>query len=209
MESKTIKINNTDLPVKEYKGQRVVTFKEIDAVHERPAGTARKRFNDNKKHFVEEIDFFRTKCSEVRPFFGQTPPNGFNPNADIILVTESGYLMLVKSFTDDLAWIVQRQLVNVYFRSNIEQRQDAARQTLLEIPKDYPSALAPLRTHSRKSWRWKPRSRRMRLLWHLQRMPVNRRVLYRLETLRKYCMIGATVKSVRNVFSNGCGTRKF
>ncbi len=31
-------------------------------------------------------------------------------------MTESGYLMLVKSFTDDLAWEVQRQLVSSYFR---------------------------------------------------------------------------------------------
>ena len=36
------------------------------------------------------------------------------------VVTESGYLMLVKSFTDDLAWQVQRQLVNTYFRKSEE-----------------------------------------------------------------------------------------
>lgn len=111
-----IKINDTSLEVKEYNGQRVVTFKDVDMVHSRAEGTARKRFNDNKKHFVEYEDFYKVKCSEVRPFFGQTLPNGFNPNANITLLTESGYLMLVKSFTDDLAWTVQRQLVNSYFR---------------------------------------------------------------------------------------------
>ncbi|EEX0080363.1 ORF6N domain-containing protein, partial [Salmonella enterica] len=42
---------------------------------------------------------------------GVTAPNG------IIFLTESGYLMLVKSFTDDLAWKVQRELVNNYFRT--------------------------------------------------------------------------------------------
>lgn len=110
-----IKINNQSVTVKEYNGQRVVTFKDVDAVHERPDGTARKRFNDNRKHFVKGEDFFKVKCSEVRPFFGQTPPNGFNPDVDIVLLTESGYLMLVKSFTDDLAWQVQRQLVKSYF----------------------------------------------------------------------------------------------
>ena len=68
-----------------------------------------------KKHMLEGEDFFKAKCSEVRPFFGQTLPNGFNPRADIVLLTESGYLMLVKSFTDDLAWKVQRQLVKSYF----------------------------------------------------------------------------------------------
>ena len=112
-----VKINNHDVTAKEYNGLRIVTFKDIDMVHERADGTARKRFNDNKKHFVEGVDFFKVKCSEVRPFFGQTPPNGFNPEADITLITESGYLMLVKSFTDDLAWEVQRQLVNTYFKT--------------------------------------------------------------------------------------------
>jgi DNA-binding XRE family transcriptional regulator len=33
--------------------------------------------------------------------------------------TESGYLMLVKSLTDDLSWEVQRLLVNSYFRANL------------------------------------------------------------------------------------------
>lgn len=112
-----ITINNMPLSVKEYQSKRVVTFKDIDTVHGRPEGTARKRFNDNKAHFIEGEDFYKVKCSEVRPFFGQTLPNGFNPNADITLITESGYLMLVKSFTDDLAWDVQRQLVNSYFRA--------------------------------------------------------------------------------------------
>lgn len=42
--NEVVKINNTDLQIKEYKGQRVVTFKDIDECHERPEGTARKRF---------------------------------------------------------------------------------------------------------------------------------------------------------------------
>lgn len=110
MNNELIKIDNVDILCKKYKGERVVTFKDIDSVHERPDGTARKRFNDNRKHFIESEDYFKTKCSEVRPFFGQTLPNGFNPDADIVLLTESGYLMLVKSFTDDLAWDVQRKI---------------------------------------------------------------------------------------------------
>lgn len=112
-----ITIGNSEIQVKEYQGVRVVTFKDVDAAHERPDGTARKRFNDNREHFIEGEDYFKVKCGDVRPFFGHTPPNGFNPDAALILLTESGYLMLVKSFTDDLAWKVQRQLVNTYFRA--------------------------------------------------------------------------------------------
>lgn len=106
-----ITIGSTALAVKEYGGHRVVTLKDIDTVHGRPEGTARKRFNDNREHFIDGEDYFVRKTDEAAREFGITAPNG------LVLVTESGYLMLVKSFTDDLAWTVQRQLVNSYFRA--------------------------------------------------------------------------------------------
>ena len=59
-----IVINQTAIQVKEYNGKRVVTFKDIDTVHERPEGTARKRFNDNRKHFIEGEDYFIVKPSD-------------------------------------------------------------------------------------------------------------------------------------------------
>lgn len=110
-ENKTMMINDTAVVVKEYKGKRVVTLKEIDQCHGRPEGTARKRFNDNKARFMEGVDYFNAQMSEKRTL-------GFEiPNRGLTLITESGYLMLVKSFTDNLAWDVQRQLVNTYFRN--------------------------------------------------------------------------------------------
>lgn len=110
-------INNTEILVKELSGQRVVTFKEIDAVHGRPDGTARKRFNDNREHFIEGEDYFVRNSDEAKIEFGITAPNG------LTLITESGYLMLVKSFTDDLAWKVQRELVKGYFRAKSSDPQ--------------------------------------------------------------------------------------
>lgn len=109
-----ITINNTPIPIKEYNGFRVVTLKEIDTVHGRKDGTARKRFNDNRNRFIEGVDFFRISPSEFRTAMGEMDARQQN---DITLMTESGYLMLVKSFTDDLAWQVQRELVNSYFRA--------------------------------------------------------------------------------------------
>ncbi len=107
-------INNVPLQIKEYKGQRVVTFRDIDTVHNRPEGTARKRFNDNKKHFIEGEDYFKVCSSEIRT--NKIMDISPKIQRDIILLTESGYLMLVKSFTDELAWNVQRQLVKTYFK---------------------------------------------------------------------------------------------
>lgn len=109
-----IHIENTDISVKEYKGQRVVTFKDIDTVHGRPDGTARRNFNTNKRRFIEGEDYFIVSSDEIRTSL--LFPISDNDFMRKILLTEQGYLMLVKSFTDDLAWKVQRQLVNSYFR---------------------------------------------------------------------------------------------
>lgn len=107
-----IKIGNQEISVKEFQGKRVVTFKDVDMVHERPEGTARKRFNDNKERFIEGEDYFKITPSEFRTAIGEMDIRQQN---DVTLLTEQGYLMLVKSFTDDLAWKVQRELVNTYF----------------------------------------------------------------------------------------------
>ena len=118
----SIVINGNELPIKEYNSKRVVTLKEIDMVHGRPDGTARKRFNDNKEHFIEGEDFFRIdQPSEIRTL-GITRQQGGIPES-VILITESGYYMLVKSFTDELSWTVQRELVNSYFK--VQQIQTA------------------------------------------------------------------------------------
>lgn len=110
----TVTINETALAVKEYKGQRVVTLKEVDEVHQRPEGTAGRNFRTNRDHFIEGTDYFAIDLTndEIRRQFGA----GKNAGRTLTVVTESGYLMLVKSFTDDLAWTVQRELVNSYFR---------------------------------------------------------------------------------------------
>lgn len=105
-----VKINNRELQAKEYKGQRVITFRDIDLVHERVDGTAKRNFTENRDKFLEGIDYFEIKKStkdEIRTFE--------IPNRGITVLTVSGYLMLVKSLNDDLAWKVQRELVNNYF----------------------------------------------------------------------------------------------
>lgn len=109
-----ITINKNTIERKLYNNQPVITFKDIDLVHERPEGTASRNFRMNKKHFIENVDFYnvtteKCKSDEIRRAGFNNPRGGY-------LFTESGYLMLVKSFTDDLAWKVQRQLVNSYFR---------------------------------------------------------------------------------------------
>lgn len=111
----TVCINNQPLEVREWNGRRVVTFKDVDRYHGRKEGTAKRTFQTNKKHFIEGVDFFLAKPMVDKKNEKRT----FNiPVRGITLLTETGYLMLVKSFTDDLAWKVQRELVNNYFRAS-------------------------------------------------------------------------------------------
>ena len=117
--SKEIVINKHSLQVKQYNGQNVVTFKEIDLCHERPSGTAGRNFRANKQHFIEGKDYFSVELTtdEIRRQFGISK----NAGRTVTLITESGYLMLVKSFTDELSWNVQRMLVNSYFNYKEEK----------------------------------------------------------------------------------------
>lgn len=108
-------INGHDITPKEYNGEPVVTFKDIDEVHERKEGTARKRFNENKEHFIEGTDYHKISPSVFRTAFGENSMDKRQSN-DVVLLTEMGYLMIVKSLHDKLAWEVQRKLVNGYFK---------------------------------------------------------------------------------------------
>lgn len=111
-----VTIHNTKLSVIEYRGQRVVTLAMIDQVHERPEGTAKRNFAEHRSRLIEGEDFYSVTTDQKYEFrtFGLEVPN-----RGLTLLTEQGYLMLVKSLTDDLAWTVQRQLVSNYFRPQV------------------------------------------------------------------------------------------
>lgn len=115
--SNIVKLNinnqNREMAIKEYKGQRIVTLRDVDELHQRPEGTASRNFIKNKNKFIEGEDYFQLTKAEIQ----STKIVNYSSPKGLTILTESGYLMLVKSFADDLAWEVQRQLVNNYFRA--------------------------------------------------------------------------------------------
>jgi RsfA family transcription factor len=106
------KVSVESLSIKEFEGHRVVTFKDIDDLHGRPNGTSSRNFTTHKNRFIRGEDYFHISFEESRSTNFVERPN----SQGLIVLTESGYLMLVKSFTDDLAWEVQKKLVKTYFR---------------------------------------------------------------------------------------------
>lgn len=126
-----ITIENTEIQIREYNGERVVTFKDIDAVHGNKSGTAKRNFTRNKKHFIENEDFI-VATRDISKRDNLSLLNIDVPTRGITLLTESGYLLIAKSFTDDLSWKVQRQLVNAYFKVREVQKEPYYKEPLAE-----------------------------------------------------------------------------
>ena len=110
-----VKINNNDVMVKEFQGQRIVTAWDIAKVHNKTVSEINQIFKNNRNKFILGEDYFLLTPIEFSESFKLI--QDFIPNnvKEIPLFTESGYLMLVKTFTDDLSWKVQRELVKGYF----------------------------------------------------------------------------------------------
>lgn len=99
----------------EYRGERVITLRTMEELHQRPAGTAGRNFRRHrgKGRLVEGKHFFEVPAAEIP----EVATKFVGTSTTLILLTEAGYLMLVKCFRDDLAWKVQEYLVEHYFRS--------------------------------------------------------------------------------------------
>lgn len=126
MTTPTISVSGVNLPYIEHQEQPVVTFAMIDAAHQRPKGTARNSFARNKKHFIEGEDFYPIDLKSEYVLRTRYPDIFPEMASRVTFLTETGYLMLVKPFTDDLAWQVQRQLVKSYFRVKGSMQPTAA-----------------------------------------------------------------------------------
>lgn len=81
-----VNVEGTELAVREYNGQRVVTFRDIDNAHQRPAGTAYRNFRQNKKYFSEGKDYI-----VVKPDFKtyEIRLSGITPNKKVLRLLQS------------------------------------------------------------------------------------------------------------------------
>lgn len=128
-----VNIEGTELAVREWNGQRVVTFRDIDNAHGVKPGSAKRNFIRNKRHFIENEDYFIATRDSLKSV-NLTPLNVDVPTRGITLITEMGYLMLAKSFTDDKSWNVQRTLVNAYFMLKNQQPTPTSNTAIEEKP---------------------------------------------------------------------------
>lgn len=107
-----VHIADTDVTAITYRGERVVTFAIVDQVHQRPDGTAKRAFHENRARFVDGEDYVLIGAGQKYEFrtFGLEVPN-----RGLTVLTRRGYLKLVKPMTDDRAWEVQGEMIDRYF----------------------------------------------------------------------------------------------
>ncbi len=115
-----IAVNDTNIKIREWNNQRVVTFNDIDRVHGKAEGTAKRTFHKYKQYFTENHDYFIVKPEDFQKYatctFGVKAKE--IPNRGITFITESGYLKITKPISGEKAWQVQCMLVNTYFKFN-------------------------------------------------------------------------------------------
>lgn len=111
-------VNDSTIKIREWNNQRVVTFNDIDRVHEKAEGTAKRTFYKYKQYFTEDYDYFMVKPEDFRKY--ATCTSGISDedinNRGTTFITESGYLKITKPISGEKAWQVQCALVNSYFK---------------------------------------------------------------------------------------------
>ena len=111
-----ITINNKEIKVKEYNGERVITAWDIAKIHEKDVNEITKNFNRNRETFDLNEDYFilnKEEFSERLKIVQDFIPNNVK---EIIVFTQSGYLLLAKTFSDKLSWKIQKELIKAYFK---------------------------------------------------------------------------------------------
>lgn len=110
-----VQVADTEVQQIAYRGELVVTFAMVDEIHQRADGTASRNFRENRERFSEGRDFITLNQPDEMRRLGFTRPQGGTP-ASVILLTERGYLKLVKPMQDDRAWEVQGEMIDCYFK---------------------------------------------------------------------------------------------
>ncbi|ETR66997.1 MAG: hypothetical protein OMM_12083, partial [Candidatus Magnetoglobus multicellularis str. Araruama] len=97
-----VKINGNAIEQIIYKKQPVITLRMMDELHERKEGTARNAFFRHKEHLLENEDFFEVTYEEWVKILNVKNINvqKGGRKSSMTFLTQTGYLLLVKSFTD-------------------------------------------------------------------------------------------------------------
>ncbi|HDK41413.1 MAG TPA: hypothetical protein ENG93_02000, partial [Nitrospirae bacterium] len=105
----------------EYNGQPVLSLPMVEKLHQRPKGTAKRNFGQNRKKFAEGVDFYELGYEIWSVLVGRISSHQGGDSShqnsvkkghkgNMIFLTLRGYMKLATSFTDDLSWKIRDML---------------------------------------------------------------------------------------------------
>ena len=140
MSSNLITIADKEIELKEYKGERVVTAWDIADLHEKDVKVVNQHFNRNITNLIENEDYYIISKETFLKSHFVTLKNHAPNLKEVALFTESGYLLLVKGFTDERSWNIQRQLVKSYFKlKELKEKMEAGEIEIKKVNSEIPS----------------------------------------------------------------------
>ena len=111
--AKAIEINGNDFERIVYRGEPVVTLPMVDKLHQKGVGRAYMNFRRNREKFKEDKDYIIVPYREWSKILNRKTWGGHRTS--MIFLFQSGYMLLVKSLRDGLAWTVQQKMSRSYF----------------------------------------------------------------------------------------------
>lgn len=112
-----VKVLDKEIKPIAYKGERVLTFRQVDELHGRLPHTAKKAFYSNKDRFIEGEDYVKLPYEEWSHMTAvrNTDCGDTGQRNPMIFLTKFGYLLVTKPFMDNHSWKIQRELARRYF----------------------------------------------------------------------------------------------
>lgn len=107
-----VTVVDLSVPVIEFNSERVLTLDLVDNLHRAAPNSTFRIFHQNQSKLVRNKHYYVASPTDqafTASYGRPIPPDG------LILITQRGYSMLVKAFTDDFSWQVQEQLADAYF----------------------------------------------------------------------------------------------
>lgn len=156
--NEVIKIENKEIKKIDYKGIPVITAKMIAELHGKEVLRVNEQFRRNQEKLIENEDYillnkYEIAESDLKDYLF---PKGSN-SITMPAFTETGYLMLVKTFENEMSWKIQRILVKSYFKVKAITENDIDNIISKKYRKSFTSSIkdSPILTDTEKIWAYK------------------------------------------------------
>lgn len=140
-EEKVGKIKFTGIEGGFGQGKKAMLVSDIARIHHQPLKEINRRINNNRKQFIDGVDVvdLLSGSEPLRKFAEENNLIGSNRTQHVYMLSERGYLKLLKIMDDDKAWDIYNDIVDNYFNMRVAIKKNKpaiVNQERLAIMKD-------------------------------------------------------------------------